>query len=149
VIVHANGGNVLGLEGANRIFDVMDTIRFTPGYNDLCKLGRGNVDGECPVNSATGFWAGRDRALFEEDVDSGEDVIFSISHLRFTNDEPVAHTSIFGQPQLILDRSASALVGSNVSDVLLELFGDYQLATRRCRGSAIRIVSDKSFVCAW
>ena len=120
VIVHANGGNVLGLEGANRIFDVMDAIRFTPGYNDLCRLGRGNVDGECPVNSATGFWAGHDRALFEEDVDSDEDVIFSMSYLRFANDELVARTSIFGQPQPILDQNASTLVGSTVSDVLLE-----------------------------
>ena len=128
MIVHANGGNVLGLEGANRIFDVMDTIRFTPGYNDLCRLGRGNVDGECPVNSATGFWAGHDRALFEEDVDSDEDVIFSMSHLRFANDEPVARTSIFGQPQPILDQNASTLVGSTVSDVLLESVTAY-LAT--------------------
>jgi Niemann-Pick C1 protein len=120
VIVHANGANVLGLDGANRIFDVVDTIRATPGYNDLCSLGRGNVDGECPINSATGFWAGHNRSIFEEEVDSDEDVIFSMSHLRFANDEPVVRISIFGQPQPILGQSASALVGSNVSDVLLD-----------------------------
>jgi hypothetical protein len=120
VIVHANGANVLGLEGATRIFDVMDTIRLTPGYNDLCRLGRGNVDGECPINSATGFWAGHDRALFEEEVDSDEDAIFRMSHLRFANDEIVTRAHIFGQPQPIFGRNDSALVGSNVSGVLLE-----------------------------
>ena len=55
---------------ANRTFDVMDTVRLTPGYTGFCSPGRGNVDGESLPNAATRFWAGYDCVLLEEEVDS-------------------------------------------------------------------------------
>lgn len=82
IIVHANGGNALGIEGASRMFDVIDTIRSTPGYNDLCSLGRGNEDGECPLHSATGFWPNHNRTLFEQNVKSDEDAILASPQIR-------------------------------------------------------------------
>ena len=55
---------------ANHIFDVMDTVRLTPGYIGFCSPGRGNVDGESLLNSATRFWVGHNHVLLEEEVNS-------------------------------------------------------------------------------
>lgn len=125
VIVHANGGNVLGREGADRVFDVIDTIRATTGYHDLCSLGRGNEDGECPINAVTGFWANHNRKLFEEAVQSDEDAILAMSALRFANGEPALRTTIYGLPEPVIYQNASILTGLNMSIQLLESVSAY------------------------
>jgi hypothetical protein len=119
VIVHAQGDNVLGYDGASKLFDVIETVRSTPGYEDVCRLGRDNLDGECPILSPTGFWLGHNRTIFNEQVQSNEDAIFQMSHIKFANQQPVDRTTIFGRVVPLVRHNASIL-DFNVSSILLE-----------------------------
>jgi hypothetical protein len=101
-IVHANGGNVLGEEGIRRIFHVLDVIRTTEGYTDVCS-GGSHVDQttglkECAISSATRFW-NHNETLFNLSVSNDLDVIAALSPSEYPDGVPVDTDAIVGKPK--------------------------------------------------
>jgi len=123
VILHRSGNDVLGMAGANRVFDIVDLIRTTDGYGDLCAL-YDDVSKECPIVSVTRFWPGHNRTLFREEVKTDEEAIYAMSNLTFANGEPVSRPTIFGFPVPNLSKNLTN-AKLPIEDVLLESAQSY------------------------
>jgi len=95
VIIHRGGDNILSMEGVRRTFEVLDTVRETDGYDDLCKQFYG--EDPCPINSPTQFW-NNTAELFEESISTDEKLLAALSTTTFPNGEVVLQTSIIGNP---------------------------------------------------
>mmetsp|Transcript_19922 Transcript_19922/g.22798 ORF Transcript_19922/g.22798 Transcript_19922/m.22798 type:complete len:920 (-) Transcript_19922:122-2881(-) len=98
ILIHANGKNVLGLEGMKRVFDALDVVRFgTPDYNTICSLPDDQDNKECPISSPTAFWTNHNASLFESKIQTDEETIYELSKLKFANGAKVSRESIYGQ----------------------------------------------------
>jgi Niemann-Pick C1 protein len=70
LMVHTDGGNVLGREGVDRVFTALDTVRETDGYSNLC----GSIEDEygrssCSITAVTTFWNQSSDALKQNEYD--------------------------------------------------------------------------------
>lgn len=98
IILHNKGNNVLGMDQVDMLFDILDTIRDSPKYNEICQLSNyKNNDGEadCKIFGPTRFW-GHSRATFHEQVDSDEAAIETLSATTFPEGTPVYSEFLFG-----------------------------------------------------
>lgn len=101
LMVHADGDNVLSQEGVRRIFEALDLVRNTPGYDKACS-GTDYVDpatGEltCEITSVTSFW-NDSTAIFEQSVLSDEDAITAMSADRYPDGTPTDIAGVVGYP---------------------------------------------------
>jgi len=120
VVLHRDGGNVLSVDGVHRLFDVMDVIRQTSGYWEVCRLSRETVSGgDCPLDSATAFW-NHNRTRFESNITTDEEVIRTLSSLNFANGDPVDRSVVFGNPTPFIPNDVvSATPKPPIDDVLM------------------------------
>jgi len=102
VNIHSGGDNVLGYEQMRQVFDVLDEVRNTPGYDHICEQGDYvNFDDitTCRIMSFTRFFkhdaAGLDN-LYEEAGEAA--VIEAISADSYENQTPV-DDNILGNAQ--------------------------------------------------
>jgi hypothetical protein len=72
LLVHTNGGNVLGHAGVDRVFTALDTVRETDGYSNLCSNADDDGQSACSITAVTTFW-NQTRAVFEKDVNDDDD----------------------------------------------------------------------------
>eukprot|EP00934_Nitzschia_sp_Nitz4_P003618 Nitzschia sp. Nitz4//scaffold242_size29646//19350//22324//NITZ4_008052-RA/size29646-processed-gene-0.13-mRNA-1//1//CDS//3329543818//3608//frame0 len=97
--VHANGDNVVSLQGMNRLFMAADTVfQDTPGYNDLCLAGTVPLaDGTmtCAVSSPTTFW-NHSFEIYQEQIQQEYDLNLAFSAYFYPNGAPVDHEGILG-----------------------------------------------------
>ena len=60
MVVHAQGNNVLTVDGVSHVMDAMNVIQSMPNYQDGCHwakvIGDSNRVGQCHVYSVTNFW---------------------------------------------------------------------------------------------
>lgn len=98
--ISAKGKNVLTVEGAKYMFDVIDIARSNPKYVEFCQAEDGSWNYPlCPVESATGFWEDHSREEFEASVSTDEDVRLQMTPLLYADRTPVNRFSIFGRAE--------------------------------------------------
>jgi Niemann-Pick C1 protein len=132
VLIHASGDNVLGLAGLSKLFQAVDLIRSTPGYQNVCAQARGNNDQECPIYSPTGLWKGHNSTLFREITLTDQDAIQTLSQLEYAGlGEPVDRSFIFGQPLPALPSSSLLLTEMAQNGTILLESATAYLATIR------------------
>ena len=98
-MIHADGEDVMNTDAIRRLFHVLDTVRNTSGYDEIClQSDYLNVKNEptCWIWSPTNFWS-HNVTLFESQVHSDEDVQRQLSAPRFPDDTPVFQESLFGR----------------------------------------------------
>lgn len=98
--IHANGDNILGYDEMHKVFDVLDEVRNTPGYHQVCAEGDYvNFDDvtTCKIMSFTRFFK-HDVARMEYvyDQEGEEGVIDAISADAYENLTPVDTDAILG-----------------------------------------------------
>lgn len=95
--VNAVGGNVLTLEGARKMFDVLDLVREMPLYQQLCQREDKTWDDQkCPMDSPTLFW--NDRESFEASIKTDDDLRKEMSNLRYANGDLANRFDVIGNP---------------------------------------------------
>jgi hypothetical protein len=97
LMVHTNGGNVLGQAGVDRVFTALDTVRETDGYSNLCNS---DDDGQssCSITAVTTFW-NQSRVVFEQDVNDNEAAIAAMSADYYPDGTEVDVSWILGNSQ--------------------------------------------------
>ena len=106
IIVHRDGKSILGdqqdelaLEGVQRVFEALDTVRSTPGYDKVCAKRDYThpVTNEttCDIIGITEFW-NDDTALFERSIETNEDVVDTMSAKTFPSGRAVDFNQIIG-----------------------------------------------------
>lgn len=99
LVLHNNGRNVLHKQQTRKLFTAIDTIRETPGYNELCQQGTYvNFDGisTCRILSASGYWGDHNVTLFDKHVKHDRDVRHAMSANQFASGSPVYKDAILG-----------------------------------------------------
>jgi hypothetical protein len=106
MVLHANGNNVLGKQPVEKLFEAVDKVRETDGYEELCHMGTYvdfNNDNTCRILSATRFW-NHDHELFEKEIVTDDDVIEAMSQEIFrphdSGQTPVFHEMILGNYEM-------------------------------------------------
>jgi hypothetical protein len=108
--VHSNGADVLGEEGVRRVFEALDTVRQISGYDDACVDGLAtDVSGNptCRIGSVTTFW-NNTYSVFEDQVDTDQDVVNVLSRFFYPDGRPVDHEEILGNPEFSDDNLLSS-----------------------------------------
>jgi len=84
----ASNTNLLGREGMRSVFDAINTVRETPGYDEICELSDyvepWSRETSCQIVAATRFW-NHDEAHFESVVHSDQDVNDTLSSVSYPN----------------------------------------------------------------
>jgi len=98
-LIHRNGDNVLGMDGVRRSFEVLDVIRTSKGYDELClQADHVNFQGvpTCPVYSITNFWNDT-QVVFESGISTDDEAIVAMSADAYPNGAPVEVGLIMGR----------------------------------------------------
>eukprot|EP00549_Striatella_unipunctata_P007214 CAMPEP_0118691254 /NCGR_PEP_ID=MMETSP0800-20121206/10574_1 /TAXON_ID=210618 ORGANISM="Striatella unipunctata, Strain CCMP2910" /NCGR_SAMPLE_ID=MMETSP0800 /ASSEMBLY_ACC=CAM_ASM_000638 /LENGTH=867 /DNA_ID=CAMNT_0006589005 /DNA_START=310 /DNA_END=2913 /DNA_ORIENTATION=- len=103
IFIHAQGNeNALSVNGMERVFAAVDSVRDTPGYDELCKLagpyGVSDENGDitCAVRGATRFW-NNSVDIFNSEIASDEEVMKkALSSDTYPDGEPVDLVSVLG-----------------------------------------------------
>eukprot|EP00550_Attheya_septentrionalis_P008425 CAMPEP_0198284360 /NCGR_PEP_ID=MMETSP1449-20131203/3837_1 /TAXON_ID=420275 /ORGANISM="Attheya septentrionalis, Strain CCMP2084" /LENGTH=917 /DNA_ID=CAMNT_0043981389 /DNA_START=103 /DNA_END=2856 /DNA_ORIENTATION=+ len=129
ITIHANGANVLSKEGVSRVFEALQTVQSTVGYDDLCALTElaqqkeqteNQAPRTCKVSSVSQFW-GDDLSLFNSTIFTDQDAISALSSPFFSDGRPVDRKRVFGlaQPQLPIFENAIEEGGNIFSEEIL------------------------------
>jgi len=103
---HANGDNVVSKDYVSKVFQVMDTVRNSTHYDAVCADGdrmaaNGILEVEegqnatCEISGIPAFW-GYQQSIFEQQVQTDEDVSTSLSSNFFPDFRPVPRSLIMG-----------------------------------------------------
>ena len=98
MVLHNDGGNVLGRANVERLFEAIDTVRNTPGYDEMCEQSNShNAKGEptCKITSATRFWH-HSADIFHQEIHNDHDVIEAMSASTYPGGVPVIAAFNFG-----------------------------------------------------
>ena len=102
MIVHADGENVLNEGGVARVFNAMNAIQNSSDYQEGCHwadlVGDANRVGECHIHSVSQFW-NNTQLIFEEQVQTDDDVVVALTAERYPTGEPVDVARIVGNPE--------------------------------------------------
>lgn len=109
IIVHRDGKSIFGdqqndlaLEGVQRVFEALDTVRSTPGYDKVCSerdyTHPVTNETTCDIIGITEFW-NDDTALFEESIETNKDVVLTMSAKIFPSGRAVDFSQIIGYDQ--------------------------------------------------
>ena len=93
IIVHANEENVLTLEGMERTFEALDTIRNMTTYQELCV--ENNL---CSINSVTNFWS-HNYTVFKNEIKTEEQLKTTVSQFQYPDGYLVNRDYIIGNPK--------------------------------------------------
>eukprot|EP00934_Nitzschia_sp_Nitz4_P003895 Nitzschia sp. Nitz4//scaffold242_size29646//22986//25981//NITZ4_008053-RA/size29646-processed-gene-0.14-mRNA-1//1//CDS//3329543821//3885//frame0 len=96
--VHADGQDVVSIEGVNRMFTVLDTLMDTPGYDELCLAGTVPLpDGTmtCTISSPSAFW-NHSLEIFQEQVQEEQDINIAFSSEFYPDGAPVDLPGVLG-----------------------------------------------------
>jgi len=113
MIFHNHGENVLGMAQVRRLFEALNVVRNTEGYRENCEGGPYYdellEEKTCRVLSVTRAW-NHDIDLFDEFVDSDQDVIDILSQPEYPGGASMDHSFTLGDPVWDYnDKSAMAL----------------------------------------
>jgi len=132
MILHKEGENVLQRESIAKLFQAVDTVRQTPGYQQLCEQGSHvSYDNQhtCRIFSATRFW-NHNETWFDAQIQSDEQLIDILSSTHYQDDStPVFHEMILGNAEWI-PTSTTMYNASSASDATLRLASVQSLFVR-------------------
>jgi Patched family len=100
---HNDTDNFLSRDTVKRVFQALDTVRNTTGFQDIiCHDGafwdEHAQQFTCRIMSATRFWY-HDQALFDQQVQSDEDLVQQLSATQYPGGAPVDPSYIMGNYQ--------------------------------------------------
>lgn len=104
LLLHDQGGNAIGKQGVEQMFQVIDTLRNTAGYADVCSHSSYSMEypngtdmkGACNILGVTRFWY-FNQELFLEQAKTDRQVMQAISNHTYPDGVPVNHDFILGQ----------------------------------------------------
>ncbi|CAB9508257.1 Pick C1-like protein 1 [Seminavis robusta] len=112
VLLHKKGANVLGQEGPQRVFDIVDKFTSQSGYKQGCawaeRFGHLYWVGQCHIDSVADFWLER-QAIFDAQVQTDKDAIRQMSQLYYPGPTTAAYPD--GVPV-----DVPAILGNTVRD---------------------------------
>ena len=99
LVLHNHGENVMHKAAMRRVFEALETVRNTTGYDEVCQDGA-YWDSEtqeytCRVVSATRAWY-HDVALFDDQVSSDQDLANVLSLPEYPGGAPFDHEYVMG-----------------------------------------------------
>jgi len=100
-ILHYNEQNILGREQVDLAFEALDTVRDTPGYQEICSSSpfiNSAREHDCKIFGITNFWDNR-RDHFQEATETDEDTIDILSSATFPGGTPVYTEFLLGHAQ--------------------------------------------------
>jgi Patched family len=116
-VLHNNGNNVLGLDQVDSLFEVLDKVRGTPGYDEICQSSSYmNPDGkpDCKIFGATRFWD-HSAEKFRQEIHTDEEAIRAMSAATYPGGTPVYSEYMLGYPE----RQGGVDTGGNHNGTLL------------------------------
>lgn len=138
VIVHRKGMDVLSVQGVSYLFDILETMQESSGFEEVCPLvdeAVNKFDTTCVWSGATRFW-NNNRALFESEVSTDEEVHVALSSPFYADGSPVVRDLIIGNyktgaNETVLQSAESflLLLGLPQDEDLEETVIDYELQT--------------------
>ena len=153
-IIHAKGDDVLHLDGMNRVFDVMDTVRNMEGYSDICMEDKNGFRRQkCEILSPTGFFPNHDRNSYEAKIKTEKDLKKTLSKFRFANGNFVNRALVVGDsaPALTVNDFQVFMVRESLGGISAEDAFDQDLQNEVLEKAAdtFELESAKSFLIAW
>ncbi|CAB9514752.1 Pick C1-like protein 1 [Seminavis robusta] len=106
-VLHNQGQNVLSNQGVRQMFQVLETMENTPGYQEICaqssftmEYANGTkIENACNVIGITRFWY-YDSDLFESQELTDRQVMQAISNESYPDGVPVNRDFILGQYEI-------------------------------------------------
>ncbi|GAX11662.1 hypothetical protein FisN_7Lh023 [Fistulifera solaris] len=92
---HQRGGNVIGQDQIDRVFQALDAVRSLPKYNEVCADTIGSK--KCEVHGIVDFF-NESAIVFQEQVSSDADAVAALSALVYSDGRPVSENDIMGKP---------------------------------------------------
>ena len=106
IIIHKNGDNVLGREGIDHAFQVVDAIRSRRGFNES----------SCSIKGVINFFD-NDYDVFQKTVSNDNDAVVAVSTMPFLpNGDIVNRKEIFGYPSGNINGTLQSAKSYMVSD---------------------------------
>jgi len=105
ILIHKEGENIVDYESMDRVFQAIDCVRKTPGYDEICETHNYtdyNGVNTCRILSPTRFWF-HDYDLFKEEVKSEEDFINQVSQEEMPGGLPSSYNLFFGNYEMTTD----------------------------------------------
>jgi len=91
MVIHANGDNIAHVDAMRRTFEALNTLRETPGYEELCASSTYinlKNENDCWIWSTTQFW-NHELEKFKAEITNDDDLIRTISKDSFPDGTPV------------------------------------------------------------
>jgi len=124
VLLHANGDNVLSMQGMRHTFEAYDIIRQLPGFYDYCGMPSDDdapfsTQSNCFISSALRFW-NYSQAIFEASVQTDQDVMDTLSQTTFPDGSFVDPSFILGFPEYNDANNTSTITNAQaINNILL------------------------------
>jgi Patched family len=104
MIIHANGVNVLGIQGVNKTFQALDAIRDLEGYREGCYyasiVGDDYFVGQCKIHSIADFW-NESLTIFQDQIQTDDQAIMAMSAATYPDGIYVDEPRILGKAERI------------------------------------------------
>ena len=124
-IIHDHGNNVLSKQGVRQIFQVLEAIKNTTGFDQVCSQGQyaldlanGNGTNECFAIAITRYWY-HNRTLFEEETQSDQDVMQTLSLKKYPGGIPMEHDYVLGKYQMSEDNETELVYAESFMGLVL------------------------------
>lgn len=115
MLVHQNGGNVIGQDQVDRVFKALDAVRSLPKYAEVCA---DTIDTKkCEVHGIVDFF-GESTSVFQEQVSSDADAVAALSSSVYSDGRPVSANDIMGKP---IRDSSGQLVSAESFTIQIDL----------------------------
>ena len=101
LLIHSDGGNVLGRSEVENVFKALDSVRNLSKYDDVCsKSASEDRYGvlTCPITGDTSFWNDT-LSMYSTQVTTDKEAIQQLSALNYPDGVPVNDQIIFGLPK--------------------------------------------------
>ncbi|CAB9521722.1 Pick C1-like protein 1 [Seminavis robusta] len=102
LMIHSHGDNVLAMHSLRRVFEALDTVRNTTGYNEVCEgapyYDSYNEEYTCQILSTTRFWY-HDHQMFEDQVNTEDDLVQQLSSPEYPGGVPTDSEYVMGNLQ--------------------------------------------------
>lgn len=152
-IMHSNGKDILSVEGMKYAFEAMDVVLNSEGYKELCiEEIEGNYVQKCEIMSPTGFWKNHNKTLFEEMIQSEEDMKKALSQFRFSNGDVVNRALIIGntEPELSTNDIQLFIIKNSLGDLGSQAFDlEFQNELLARAAEEFELESAQSFLFTW
>ena len=145
MIVHADGDNVLSVDGLSHAFEAMNVVQNMSDYQQGCRwaklVGDAYQVGECHIHSVTDFW-NHSMSAFLQQSPSDDDVLLTMSGDRYPDGEPVDLTKVLGNIQWGQNQNGNASTLVSAQSFLIDFFLPWSYETHDFEWVALMALFD-------